>query len=494
MVDLDSRDPVDEKNARNHEWLAKLQGNILRGHGRDFGVYLFFAFGDVTRDACRNTIRELAARFVTSAHQQYQDTLVYRATKLPGPLFGSVFLTPSGYERLDFDAPDKLKEPLPENPDSKEPTVTFLGGMRQARAELGDPPLKEWESGYQNTIDAMLLLADDDEEYLGRVGLDVYRQLTAAGHIVHVCERGRALRNEREEGIEHFGYVDGRSQPLFLADDFRISRRIVTPKVRTAERDGSPIDQWDPFEPLSRVLRRDPFGPDEDCFGSFLVFRKLEQDVRGFCEQERALADRLGFDAQNRERAGAMVVGRFRDGSPLALSSTANWHPPEDNNFTFLQDPGGARCPYHAHIRKVNPRGDSTKDNPTKEERARDRERRITRRSITYGRRRGHPSASDPLEAMPRDGVGLLFMCFQASIRRQFAFMQKNWCNDGTFIQDRVGVDPLVGQGADVVVPQKWPDIFNRREPKSRFQFKGFIRFKGGEFFFAPSIPFLRGL
>jgi Dyp-type peroxidase family len=494
VVDLYSLDPVEEQNPRNHEWLGKLQGNILRGHGRDFGVYLFFSFGDVAENDCRVTIRELAARFVTSALQQYKDTVVYRETKLPGPLFGSISLTPSGYARLGFDAAEKLKEPAPEDPDPREPTVMFLDGMKEAGTELGDPSLEKWDPGYRQTIDAMLLLADDDEGYLGRVGLEVHRQLTAAGHLVHACERGRALRNEQEEGIEHFGYVDGRSQPLFLADDFAISPKMVVPRIRTSERDGAPIEEWDPFEPLGRVLLRDPFGPDEDCHGSFLVFRKLEQDVRGFCEQERALADYLGLEAADRERAGAMVVGRFRDGSPLALSSAANWHPVEDNNFTFLQDPGGARCPYQAHIRKVNPRGDSTKENPTKEDRARDRERRITRRSITYGRRRGHPSAADPLAAMPSEGVGLLFMCFQASIRRQFAFIQKNWCNDNTFIQSGVGVDPLIGQGADAESPQEWPGVYNKRTGKTPFRFNGFIRFKGGEFFFAPSIPFLRGL
>ena len=95
---------------------------------------------------------------------------------------------------------------------------------------------------------------------------------------------------------------------------------------------------------------------------------------------------------------------------------------------------------------------------------------------------------------MPTEGVGLLFMCFQASIRRQFAFIQKNWCNDGMFIQSQVGVDPLVGQGGDVEMEQNWPDVYNRYEPKTAFRFNGFIRFKGGEFFFAPSIPFLREL
>src|SRR5690242_5409757 len=161
VVDLYSQDAVDESDSRNHGWLANLQGNILRGHGRDFGVYLFFSFGDVTRDICRQTIREIAAEFVTSARQQYEDTVIYRKTRLPGPLFGSLFLTPSGYDRLGYDVSEPLKEP-PDAADSQEPAVTFLDGMQKAVGELGDPAVARWEDGYRQTIDAMLLLADDD--------------------------------------------------------------------------------------------------------------------------------------------------------------------------------------------------------------------------------------------------------------------------------------------------------------------------------------------
>ena len=63
-------------------------------------------------------------------------------------------------------------------------------------------------------IEAMILLADDDEHFL----LRQTRQLIDAAEgvaTVLTVERGRVLRNNRGQRIEHFGYVDGRSQPLF---------------------------------------------------------------------------------------------------------------------------------------------------------------------------------------------------------------------------------------------------------------------------------------
>ena len=41
---------------------------------------------------------------------------------------------------------------------------------------------------------------------------------SAGASVVHV-QRGRALLNAAGFGIEHFGYVDGRSQPLMLVED-----------------------------------------------------------------------------------------------------------------------------------------------------------------------------------------------------------------------------------------------------------------------------------
>lgn len=230
------------------------------------------------------------------------------------------------------------------------------------------------------------------------------------------------------------------------------------------------------------MLVRDPYAAADDCFGSFLVFRKLEQNVHGFRTREQELTRELGFTEASRERAAAMIIGRFRDGTPLLLSAAEGWSPQGDNNFTYGSDPLGRRCPFHAHIRKVNPRGEA-------EGLALDRQRRITRRSITYGRLEA-PAAFQPPSAPPNRDVGLLFMCFQASIRRQFAFIQRRWANDVDFKWAPTGIDPLAGQSPIApVVPQNWSSQWGPAEDV-RSGFGGYVTMKGGEFFFAPSLPF----
>ena len=76
-------------------------------------------------------------------------------------------------------------------------------------------------------------------------------------------------------------------------------------------------------------------------FGSYFVFRKLEQNVRLFKDEEEKLADRLGLTGDDAERAGAMIIGRFEDGTPLAVQADAGSHSPVQNDFTYDSDGDG---------------------------------------------------------------------------------------------------------------------------------------------------------
>ena len=79
--------------------------------------------------------------------------------------------------------------------------------------------------------------------------------------------------------------------------------------------------------------------------------------------------------------------------------------------------------------------------------------------------------------------------------------MQSSWVNNEGFVKGGTGIDPVIGQGgaAPPPAPQNWrphyggetqPDDPEDAETKE-FLFEGFVKMKGGEFFFAPSIPFL---
>jgi deferrochelatase/peroxidase EfeB len=186
-------------------------------------------------------------------------------------------------------------------------------------------------------------------------------------------EKGLAMRNANGDGIEHFGYVDGRSQPLLLQEDIKAEKETT---------DG--ISIWDPTFPLKQVLVPCPGGASANSFGSYFVFRKLEQNVKDFKAKEDKIAEDLGLE--NKELAGAMIVGRFEDGTPVVLQKNDGMHNPVPNNFDYRDDALAMKCPFHSHIRKTNPRSESvgTFANNLEEERS----HIMARRGITYGERK----------------------------------------------------------------------------------------------------------
>jgi deferrochelatase/peroxidase EfeB len=257
--------------------------------------------------------------------------------------------------------------------------------------------------------------------------------------------------------IEHFGFEDGISNPLLVLQDAEKER---------LERG---FDQWDAAAPLSLALTAEPGHTDR--FGSFLVYRKLEQNVQAFRGAITRLVQQLASDGIDEERVGAMAVGRFRDGTPI-IPTTAPVPGAELNNFTFAaSDPRGAVCPYHAHIRKTNPRGDSPIGL------AGERGLRIVRRGTTYGARPDLVSSCDL--PFPESGVGLLFMSYQAKLD-QLAIQQEG-SDSNDFAKPGVGVDAVIGQNSSPVL-QEWPEGSSRK-----FTMANFVKLLGGEYFFAPS-------
>ena len=164
----------------------------------------------------------------------------------------------------------------------------FRDGLR-AR-DLGDPAPERWEAAYRDGIDALVIVGSHDDALTdARVarGARPARQLGARAR-----RRDRDARSRTRDGdaIEHFGYVDGRSQPLFIDEDLEHERETT---------DG--VDRWNPLVPLSHVLVPDPAATDGDhAYGSYLVYRKLEQNVRAFKQQEAR--DRARARPDRRER------------------------------------------------------------------------------------------------------------------------------------------------------------------------------------------------
>ena len=440
--------------------LANLQGNILKSHGRDHSTHLFIKFGaspDDTRAWLKAMLNEAAPITITSHTRQLKQTEAHRADDASaGELFVNLLLSRSAYNHFGTEPP----------PDS-----AFVNGMAASGAKLADPPSSEWDPGYAEQIDAMLLLAHDDRKTLAMFDSLARAAISAAQCAVVAVEYGDGLRNAQGNHVEHFGYVDGRSQPLFLKDDVEKERD---------QTDG--ISVWDPAEnAFDLLLVEDPTAADSNCFGSYFVFRKLEQNVRGFKDAETRLAGLLGLQGEDAERAGAMLVGRFEDGTPVVAHRQPSETADVANNFNYQSDPAGLRCPVHAHIRKMNPRGDLAARLEADEEQV-ERVHRITRRGITYGLR------APGMEDRPERDVGLLFMCFQKNIAGQFEFMQAAWGNNAGFPENGAGADPVIGQGPGISNSQSWPNGWGGSDLPFQCNFRPFVTLKGGCYLFAPSL------
>jgi deferrochelatase/peroxidase EfeB len=180
------------------------------------------------------------------------------------------------------------------------------------------------------------------------------------------------------------------------------------------------------------------------------------------------------------------------------------------------------RCPFSAHLRKTNPRGDVHRNGLEPDDEEKLAIRRIIRQGITFGpevteeeKKNKKSSTSPKLER------GLLFVAYQSSISNGFSFIQQRqftltspffmpdqflqtvWANNPGFPfekkgfsdQKLIGLDPLIGQERPDDTPlTRVATGLNPDEPTKPFIFPEFVTTRGGEYFFSPSIPALKDI
>jgi deferrochelatase/peroxidase EfeB len=107
---------------------------------------------------------------------------------------------------------------------------------------------------------------------------------------------------------------------------------------------------------------------------------------------------------------------------------------------------------------------------------------RLIRRGISYG---------PPLEQGATDSEvrGLMFVCFCASLERQFEFVQKQWLLDGNVFGLGGDDDPVVAGRAssDTMVIEAEQPLYLRALPR-------FVTTRGGGYFLLPGRTGLRAL
>lgn len=322
---------------------------------------------------------------------------------------------------------------------------------------------------------------------------------------------------------EHFGFTDGISDPYFKGSGSNPANVIGGGK-RTRQ-DPATMQGWEPLEtgefllgyrdeakelpeaPLPRLLSMN---------GTFMVYRKLHQNVGSFNRYIENLAKDFPGGA---EYLKAKMVGRWSNGAPLSLfpkkedadafmveysvaraklyddsltaqqRETAKAHfgtlRKKLTGFDFNQDLEGGVCPMGSHIRRANPRGCleyGVKDAFDTPGALVDR-RRLVRRGLPYG------SCDDP--SSDNGDHGIIFMALNASIFRQFEFVQQQWMNYGNDFKLSNEKDPIIGNqnGKEHMIIQgqgpENPPFFCPNVPR-------FVTTRGGEYFFIPSITALR--
>ncbi len=310
------------------------------------------------------------------------------------------------------------------------------------------------------------------------------RQLLAANAAVQLLSaQTMSSRPERGATTEHFGYLDGMGQPSVEASaNSALNNRVHWGEILQGFDNASDtaLDATLSHLPQDTKTRLKWLAQ-----GSFLVVRKYRQFVSLLAQavHETALdmATKLsgGLD-DHKKTVYAKLMGRYQDGVTLVDSKG-------DNNFSYTDDPGGEKCPLHAHIRLAHPR---------QERQGAGRVPRIMRRGMSYG-----PKLDTANPDSAKADRGVIFMAYNASISEQFEVVQR-WLAGGNSTGASSGqACPIVG------VPENGVPRYFRFEHQGRvFRVKlgepsevfnpqvAPTRLEWGMYLFAPSIAVLADL
>lgn len=364
---------------------------------------------------------------------------------------------------------------------------TFKNGLPKSSIGLGDSTdpnaegnISNWvigrpdREGESDGIPDVILIIDSDTPEAMESKVHFIAGLSPRYEIkLHYKEVGHDLSyygNEHLRGHEHFGFKDGISQPGVRGrsssspTDFLTARSTDTtddPNLPEFSSDGNPLLATGefvigyPVQNLNYPRRVNQVKQPHNLLrnGSYLVYRRLKQDVVGFenfaNRESQRISNSSGFPTISPLKFKSLIVGRWPSGAPVSKSpnqdnlelATSN----HNNTFGYADDPNGYKTPVFSHIRKINPRDLSTDDGPPSQT----LKRRILRRGIPFG---------PPLEMGKPDAVngdrGLLFLSYQTSIREQFEFIVRRWAN--STVNPSNGSSPGIHQGGlDLVIGQK---------------------------------------
>jgi Dyp-type peroxidase family len=523
--------PTDEPLLDVHD----IQGNILAGFNKDHQWLIAVKIRGIT-EARRWLTRVVPS--ISSLAEVHQFNTLYRMRRKrsdqdTGELVATwmnLVFSRDGIAKLTSDADaDAL------------PDESFRLGLGKERSEfLGDPlppgetdPTAQWViGGTKRSPDILMIVASDDPVRLGLTVERLCPSTTDGQESPEIIWKEKGETRPDLPGHEHFGFKDGISQPGVRGLISRRPKIYFTPRLLKRPPAGN-IEFAKPGQPLvwpGHFVLGYPFGDRNDGSrqnalplkrpwfknGSFLVFRRLNQNVAGFTAfvktEAAKLAKQPGFEGITPQHLGALLVGRWPSGAPVSRTPGDDnpalaADPLANNDFLFTQDtplpaflPGsdvsprvfspamegsnGPVCPHAAHIFKVNPRDETTDVGPDFDTLT----RRILRRGIPFGKPLGASLDGD-------DGVtrGLHFLCYQASIVDQFEFLQQDWANNSG-APTAGGHDLIIGQTPTTERTIALPPIVPGDGGKSVTAPIQWVTPTGGGYFFAPSLSAIQDI
>lgn len=500
--------------------LSNIQGNSLGGFLKDHRIMLFLQFTDAAK--ARVWLKGMACNISTSEEVlKFNDLfkLIRKSKGIEGVVratWTNIAFTAKGFKALGV--PDFEINQFPD---------AFREGMAARANKIGDvgpSAPSHWIAPFAtpNIVHAVLIVESDTPGDLNPAvtgtTLAQYKKSIddTAGAVKIVYTQLGQIRAD-QPGHEHFGFKDGVSQPGIRGIDAP-KDPITNPNQGNPGQDllhpgefilGYPtqIDTPDPNVdgPNPNPGEISMNGPRWSKDGSFLVFRRLRQDVKGFRDQVDHLATTIGW---HKDLTGASLVGRYASGCPLErlVSQQGTVTPSQtdpgiadpdaanndlvNNFFEYGEDVEGKLVPRAAHIRKAYPRDQvGTKESGTDTE-SRTQTHRLLRRGLPYGNSLGASPGGGP-----NDDRGLLFLCYQQDIEKQFEFVQSAWVNDPNFPCPDAGTGDCPGSGQpdgqDPIIAQSptGPYVIPGKPPQPNLHH--FVTTTGGDYFFSPSIEAL---
>jgi Dyp-type peroxidase family len=349
----------------------------------------------------------------------------------------------------------------------------FRTGMAVRASILNDvgenaPSNWEYPFGTPDMHVALAIYSKDDKSL--EVALELARQCHHDLPQISVVYRLRF--SELPNGRNPFGFKDGLHNP-----NVEGSGAIVHPGS------GRPIKAGEFIMGYADELGATATSPNPEVLrrnGTFLALRVFHMKVAAFRQYLREQAS----SPEEQELIAAKMVGRWRSGAPLVLAPEHD--DPElgedqerNNGFSYEDDMGGLKCPFSAHVRRVNPR------DALKNEVVATNLHHFLRRGTNYG-----PPLPEGVLEDDRAKRGGVFLLIGAHQRQQFEFVQSQWVTDGNFISHGGEQDPILGnnEGEGIFTIPKSP-IRRRLHSLPRF-----VVVQGGEYCFMPGLRALKWL